>query len=368
MKTAIVTINDPNPNYGNRLQNYAVNKVLEEKNMSTTTLYVERQINIKDRIKNIVNKMTFYCFTQDKKLWKLCYYKRIKFYNFNKKYIKSKHIKSFKNLSNQYNYFVVGSDQVWNPSWYDENKKKAYLLSFAKSEQKICFSPSFGISHLPEKWKDYFKSNLLTFNNISVREQAGADIIKELTGKDATVLIDPTLMLSVSDWKQIESKPDKVDFNKEYVLTYFLGDKTEEVSCYINKMAKENKLVVYNLLDYSQPDIYVADPGEFIYLIEHAKIILTDSFHACVFSFLFDKPFQVFERMGKEEDMMSRMYTFLSTMGLERKIYKESINKDQIFECDYTKSKQKLKVQQNLVDEYLKKEFKNNTNGVNSCK
>lgn len=354
MKVGIITIFDLNPNYGNRLQNYAVNSILEKLGMKTETIYVEQQKNsLKEKIKCNMHKITMYKFCKEKNYWKYEFKKIVKFGTFNDKYIPNKQIKSFKRLDEQYDYFVVGSDQVWNPIWYDERKKEAFLLTFAKNNQKVCFSPSFGLSEIPEHWREHFKKALGGFNCISVREDAGAEIVKRLTGKKAEVLIDPTLMLTRNDWIKIEKKPDNVNFNKKYILTYFLGGKNRNQQIYINNIAKQNNLEVYNLLDYTQPDIYISDPAEFIYLIHNAEIIFTDSFHACVFSFIFQRPFQVFERNGSEKNMISRIETLLKKFDLERKFYGN--NQNELFECDYSEGYRRLNGEQDKVIKFLRK-------------
>ena len=118
-------------------------------------------------------------------------------------------------------FFVVGSDQVWNPEWYEDCKikKEMYLLTFADDSKKICFSPSFSVEKLPSKWEEWFRVNLNKFPRLSVREDTGAKIIENLTGRKAEVLIDPTLMLSKEEWKKLSA--DNKITEKDYILTYF---------------------------------------------------------------------------------------------------------------------------------------------------
>lgn len=351
MKIGIVTINDPNPNYGNRLQNYAVDRVLKNLGADTTTLYVENQHSLSQWLKHFIHIITFYKFKKNAEFYHLVITKKNKFLKFNDAHIRCRHIKSFSSLKSQYDFFVIGSDQVWNPSWFDDKKKEAYLLTFADPEQKICFSPSFGIDELPPKWEPHFKNSLMSFNTLSVREEAGAEIIYKLTKKQAQVLIDPTLMLSKDEWLNISSKPLNISFDKKYIFTYFIGEKSEYADSYINKIAASNNMNIYNLLDPAFPELFICDPSEFIYLISNASLVFTDSFHACVFSFIFTKPFCVFERQGNTKNMMSRINTLLKTFDLERKLYNEDMD---IFENDYSKGYHILAEEQNKVLKYLK--------------
>ena len=100
-------------------------------------------------------------------------------------------------------------------------------------------------------------------------------------------------MLDAKDWLQIAKKPKNIDFTKSYILTYFLGGRTKKIEEDLNKYSKKENMNVYHLLDKEQEELFVADPSEFIYLVSKAKMIMTDSFHACVFSLLFNKAFNL---------------------------------------------------------------------------
>lgn len=358
MQISVVTIVDPNSNYGNRLQNYAVQEVIKTFGADVHTICFEgNYISQIQWIKYLIQKITAYRLPGNNIYWKCIIPRQIKFSRFNIKYINITKVKKLNDIVNDSaDYYIVGSDQVWNPQWYDENtlKQYIYLLTFTSAEKKVCFSPSFGTSKLPDKWIPWFKRYLSDFPMISVREEAGARIVRELTGKTAEVLIDPTMMLDVSDWLKIAKKPKKVNFIKPYILTYFLGGRSDRVNRDLQKYAEENNLKIYNLLDFEQPDIYVSGPSEFIYLIANANLVMTDSFHACVFSFLFKKPFLVYQRNGKENNMMSRMYTLLKKFRLERKYVDSGLSND-IFECNYEAGYQQLEQERKKVLTFLKK-------------
>lgn len=360
MKITVVTIYDPTPNYGNRLQNYAVQHVLENMGCDVTTLSFEKEnITFLMKLKYLVHRITFYHLTNSKNFWKLFYKKVLKFREFNKRYINTTRINNIGDIK-QSDYYVLGSDQVWNPSWYSSSalKKDLFLLTFCEDNKKVCFSPSFGVTSIPIEWVTWFKEYLGKIPHLSVREEAGAKIIRELTGKDADVLIDPTLMLSAADWNKIAETPKNIDCNKKYVLTYFLGGRSERVNAELKKY-KNMGYEVYNLLDESQPNVYITNPSHFIYLVSHADLILTDSFHACVFSFIYDKPFLVYSREGSERSMMSRLDTLLSKFDIQRKYIDSGLNND-VFEHDYAKGKKILSKEQEKVTEFLVKAFGDN--------
>lgn len=357
MKATIITIFDLTANYGNRLQNYAVQNVLENMGFETESVsFLPDPLNFKCKVKHTLHKLTGYRMPGKKVFWKYGIPRQLVFRDFNKNYIKSVRMTNKKEIENiETDFFVVGSDQVWNPAWYNESplKKDLFLLTFAKDFQKVSFSASFGVESLPDEWNGFFKNYLSRFNYISVREKAGANIVKNLTGREAEVLIDPTMMLTSDEWMKISKPPKNTDCSRPYILTYFLGGCSDERKKQIQKIADENSLKIYSLLDGDQPDIYLSGPSEFIYLISNAKLVVTDSFHACVFSFLFNKPFLVFNREGKRQDMMSRIENLLDILSLQRK-YVNSGCENEIFECDYSEGFRRLEEERLKVKKFLK--------------
>ena len=354
-KATIITIYDPRPNYGNRLQNYASQMILKSLNLDIATVaYEKRLLTGRKKIKYILQKISGYHLPGNKEYWKVVIPRLMAFDKFNRKYINTVEISDLSDVPTS-NYYVLGSDQVWNTAWYDVNlmKKDLFLLTFAKPEQKICFSPSFSVTEMDEKWLPWFREHLATFPSLGVREESGAILIKEMTGKEAQVTLDPTLMLNASDWRQLAAQPKKVDCSRKYILTYFLGGHSERVNADLERYSKEIGAHIYNLLDTSQPELYKADPAQFIYLIDHAQLVLTDSFHACVFSFLLGKPFLVYNREGKENNMMSRMDTLLGRFDLKRK-YADSGLENSLLECDYSNGYKTLEDERKKTLQFLK--------------
>lgn len=336
-KVGIITLYG-NFNYGNRLQNYAVQKIITDLGFQAVTYTcepIEKKIGRKKYIKWRIHELTNYRLKKNRDRWKIRLGRYYAFQDFTKKYIPTIHINSLDGLTDKADYFVIGSDQVWNPIWYQNLDKDLFLLTFARSEQKICFAPSFGSDHLPTEWETWFRVHLQTFPSLSVREQQGANIIRELTGRTAEVLLDPTLMLDESDWRKIARKPCNIDTRKPYILTYFLGDFPHQAEVDIEKIQSEKKRTVYHLLDKNQPDVYACGPREFLYMILKAEIVLTDSFHACVFSFIFNRPFVVYDRGQKDfPNMNSRLETLLSSLSLQRKYRNSGLENDPL-ECGY---------------------------------
>lgn len=213
----------------------------------------------------------------------------------------------------EYDYLVVGSDQVWNPA----NKCiKEYFLTFVPKDKRISYAASISAPEIPKDKRAIYKDGFTNMAHISMREQQGAELVREISGRDVSVVVDPTLLLTPDDWRKVSRQPAWYH-DGEYILTYFLGKRPEVVA----SLEKETGLKVVNLLDKDVYEHYVTGPDEFLWAIEHAKLLYTDSFHGTVFSILFRTPFVVCNRIGNEveEKMGSRIDTLLGYFGLEKR-------------------------------------------------
>ena len=349
MKIGIITIMDYT-NYGNRLQNYALYYFLKEKcncevmTLASYDLKAYYDGNYKAWFKDWIVK-------------KMCVFPKIvearfgagvtRWANFQKwskkiptkKYYQRKYLPEY--VNNQYDYFFVGSDQVWNYH-FSSSRFDDYFLKFADNKKKIAISASFGIDKIPKEWEKIYIDSLKDFSYISVREDAGRVIVKELIEKDVPVLIDPVMMLSKEEWLKVSKKP-RVDCSKPYILKYYLGDELEEDK--IDTWARKNGYEVYELLNSEIPELYSAGPGEFITLINNATLICSDSFHCIAFSMIFSKPFIAYKRQEKGYDMSSRLDTLLKKFGFQNR-WKHLLKKEEYLFCDYSLMKDVLQKEQ----------------------
>lgn len=333
-KIAIVTMNH-GYNYGNKLQNYAVKKMYENLGYDVETIRFQPLNNNKViNKKNLIERI-------EKKVRNIIYKKReenrlIKFSVFNQKFLKMTDTKytteNYKEIdTDSYDLFSVGSDQVWNSYFWDFSS--FYLLDFVDdSNKKVSYAASFGVDDINPIYKEKFKEYLNQFRNISVRELQGKEIIKDLLNKDVPVVLDPTLMISKSDWINFSIKPKNFT-SKKYIFTYFLGEVNKERKNAIRKFAKKRNLEIITLNDISSK-YYDCDPNEMIFLIRNAEYILTDSFHACVFSIIFEKNFYIFDRVSNGKNMNSRIETLLSSLEIH-KMGEKDLNID----CNYNYEK-----------------------------
>lgn len=357
----ILTISDYG-NYGNRLQNYALYKMLEQHG-SSTTIYscidnLSPERNLRTLFKNNAKHLYSILFSDDRSL------KYIQNYNF-QKMTRENVSDSFFSYSmshglvrknnETFNRLVIGSDQVWNYKWLTQQGIALRLGSFISKEHPIIsYAASFGVSEVDDEVKPIFQKYLPRLKAISVREDRGAELVKEMTGLDAAVVLDPTLMLTANKWLQITE--DFVSDNDKYVLTYFLGRPSDEQEHDIQAYAKLHGCRVRRILDLRDKETYVAGPQDFVELFSKAQYVFTDSYHACCFSILFHKQFTVFNRAGMtgRSNMNSRMETLFRLFDLNSVI----MNSGLAPEIDYEKVDQLLeqhrKESQNWLDKALK--------------
>lgn len=220
-------------------------------------------------------------------------------------FIKTKPINSYKQLqmiAKDYSALLVGSDQIWHPLNLGSH---FYTLEWGtKYQHRIAYAPSFGVSNIPTIQKKGTIRYLNDFSFLSCREQAGVDIIKFMTGKEASLVLDPTLLHSAEDWDIMLHHPQKI-INEPYIFTYFLGNNPDQRD-FVNRLKKETGIKIVFLphldeiissdMNFGDFQLFNIGPSEFFSLIKNANYVCTDSFHGTVFSILNKKKFVTFNR------------------------------------------------------------------------
>lgn len=331
-------------NYGNRLQNYAVQEVLKKFDLDVETIrYIGRNNNFVSQETEI----------QKNRL------RKFKAFNENVRFTEeSMHVdEPVKNeYSEKFDYIVMGSDQIWNYTFSSIFSDKVFA-SFVPEDRRISFSASFGIENIPEKDSEAYKickENLKKIKSISVREDAGKKIIKELTNRDdVEVLIDPTMMLKKEEWEKVMKKPESLKTDK-FIIKSFLGNTSDDSWKEICRIAEERNCEIIDISDENSP-YFDMGPSEFLYLEKNAELVVTDSFHSCVFAILFSTPFVVFKREdNRVANMYSRIETLLKTFELEDRIFNGSINEN-IFNENYENAYKILETKRQNVMNFLNK-------------
>lgn len=239
--------------------------------------------------------------------------------------------------------FCTGSDQVWNSYWNEGVEKALYLDFVPKDKLVFSYAASIGLSTLPKDEKEITKKLLDKYEYISVRENTGVKILHNLGRTDAIQCLDPTLLLTKEEWNPYVSNKYK---GKQYVLTYNLHHDSE-IDKYAMALSHKYEIPVWNI-SYNWHDIirkghlcWCPSVENFLGMIKHAKFIVADSFHATVFSIIFERPFVTIT----PEIASSRISSLLNMLGIEDrniKCFKDiSIMETPI---DYVDVKQRLNV------------------------
>lgn len=324
MKIDIVTLHRAQ-NYGSVLQTFALQKQIEELGHQASILdyYPERYTN-KGLLKRLKNKSRRF-----KNPLVLLIAKLLIYPSYLRKGIQFNKFMHYLNLEKpsfatneegmgrftDADAYCAGSDQIWNSHW-NEGVEKALFLDFVP-KGKLCFSyaASIGLSNIPANEIDETKLLLDKFEFLSLREDKGVELVKELGRTDAVQCLDPTLLMSKEEWSQYA---DDSYNGKEYVLTYNLHHDPEIDKC-AKAIASKYHLQIRNI-SYNWHDIirhghldWCPRVEGFLGLIKNAKYVVADSFHATAFSIIFEKPFVVIT----PEVASSRLSSLLKMLGLD---------------------------------------------------
>lgn len=333
-------------NYGSMLQILATQKSIEKYGRDyeiirydkfTPAFYIKSLSRIANRdflrgkVQRFKKKIMM---SKHKDLQRLNSLRNKKFSEFRNKYIGPYSVvyKGYNNLSNgalSYDAVMVGSDQLWAPAGLESNY---YNLMFVPDHiRKISYATSFGVSSIPSNQREKTKKYLDRIEFISVRENSGKGIVKELTNRECVVAADPTLIFNCAEWE--EMIPSKKIIDGDYIFAYFLGNNIEYRKV-INELSKLTGLRIvscphmdsYNKSDIGFGDIqrYETGPEDFLNLIRGAKYVCTDSFHGTIFSLLNRKQFVTFNRFSDNDNLSknTRIDSLFDILNLnERRCY-----------------------------------------------
>ncbi len=263
-------------------------------------------------------------------------FERHRFNSFRRNYLKlSKYYKNPESLvANPPNYdiYCTGSDQVWNTNF--TKRDTSFILSFVKDKKKISYASSFAVDYVVDECIPDFKYYLSQYDAISVREKSGIELVENLTGKRASLVCDPTMLLTKEEWFPL-AEQSRIKIKKPYILVFILTysyNPYPEVNHIIDavqqKLGLHTVVLSGNKYDYLRKNTTViknAGPLEFLYLFKNASFIITSSFHGVAFSANFEKPFMaVVNKNGKD----SRLMSFIERVGLEERAieYNETIS------------------------------------------
>ncbi len=237
--------------------------------------------------------------------------------------------------------YIAGSDQVWNFSFCKNIKKcknliHAYFLDFGKSETKrMSYAASWSCSDLYPDIIEEIRPLIAKFDYVSVREKGGIELCRKCGYENAELVPDPTLLLSAEDYRKIYSE-NKINVPyKPYLLLYMLSNACDFDIDNVYDFAAEKNLDVIYVTGNSKIDSYTktfATIPEWLYLVDNAEYVVTNSFHCCVFSLILKKKFGVVPLIGKVFSMNERIENLFRLFGIKGRWIKNGF---EFLENDY---------------------------------
>lgn len=344
MTSAGVLTLDGRYNYGNRLQNYAVHQLLMSRNLEPRSIRFDRvpaDIAIKEKLYLALRGYGRHD-GQDKA--------REKMFDAFEQYVPSRVFRyaDRKRLDDYFDLFVIGSDQVWNPSF--AGLSGLFFLPWAK-KKKIALAASFGRSCLSKAYRARYAGWLRGIADLSVREEAGKGIVDDLIGREATVLLDPVFSLNADAWSAVSN--DNVLPDYDYVLAYVLGAVSSSHLQELEETARRYGSRLIMLSDRAESSRISAGPSEFISLVKHSRCVLTDSFHASAFSAIYRKPLCLVQRQ-ELGNTSSRFVSLFDSLKIEPMSFEDALEGI----CRYDGMDERIRQQNEMTNSFLDRALK----------
>ena len=310
MKTGILTFHWT-INYGGILQAYALQQIVKGLGSEVEFINYEnsreilKSMSFKRKIIHHVWEIFARIFFGRLKREKLTDQFRRKYLEIAEK--KCKNLIELSSLPN-YDVYIIGSDQVWNPDL--THNPNVYLLSFVDDVTKIAYAASFGKASIDNKYYALYSKELKKFDKISVREEDALPLLHEMDIDRATVVLDPTLLLSKEDWFKIET-PRIV--KTDYILCYYMptsdGSVERSIRAVAHKLKKISGYKIINIgkkeyekIKFYENNYFNTGPAEFVSLVHYARYIITNSFHGTAFALKMNIPFYSVINLSVEKE------------------------------------------------------------------
>lgn len=335
-------------NYGSMLQAYATEKFVEKSNIDFHIVRYEKTHNflfymnsicklLNSNFRNNVYTQFAYklALKKNPELRRNISARINKFQDFQDNYFKNfteiaKNYSELQSIGKKYPAYLVGSDQLWLPAGLSTN---FYNLKFTdEAALRISYATSFGVSKIPFYQRKRTKEFLQRIQCLSVREKKAVEMISSITGKQAELVVDPTLLLTSEEWESCI--PRNENLYGDYIFVYFIGNNQLHREA-VHKLKERTGLKTVALIhidEYIPTDDTIFDvtpfnvgPSEFVNLIRNAKYICTDSFHGSVFSIIHKKQFCIFDRFSEnsKHSTNSRITSLCSVLGLNNRRFTE---------------------------------------------
>lgn len=221
----------------------------------------------------------------------------------------------------EYPYYVVGSDQIWNPD-ITCGLRRAYFGDFPNKHKKktVSYAASIGGAELPPRYDGEFSRLVRRLDAVSVREEASIPYVERLYGAPVSAVLDPVFLLDQAAWREVEQVPDRAR-GGGYILLY-VTQPDEAMSAYAKALSQEKGLPVIEVcadrygIDAAFQVDGTAGPAQLLGYIHRADYVVSNSFHAAAFSIIYEKRFLAFLHSTRGE----RVRNIIGLFGLENRL------------------------------------------------
>ncbi|GHU74544.1 hypothetical protein AGMMS49992_16290 [Clostridia bacterium] len=324
MKKALIATMFGETNIGNRLQNYAMQRLLQRRRYIVRTIDYEGVTRWRHIMKSEMMAIAYPLRRGRATARYTMKYRRIN--RFTLRHVRSVCVRSFidprlEKLADWADVVIAGADVIWR-NWVGIPEEiDFFMLRFAPEFKRVCIAPSIGLKEVPESNLRQYLDGWNGFVRLSCREADGCDYIRRVTGREVTLLSDPTMMLEASEWSRLAFIHFPVP--KRYLLVFGVAAMNRwEVA--VRRFAEERLLEIVDIHDITKGYAHLVGPREFLWLIQHTEYLLTDSFHGTIFAILFRKDFTVvFREDDLADGLESRLYTLLETFGMSNRVTRD---------------------------------------------
>ncbi len=262
-------------------------------------------------------------------------------------YISNKHLKE--NIP-EADAYICGSDQIWN-SLHQNGKDPAFYLDFVPEEKiKASYAASFATDTIADKYKPLVKEQVEKLDGVAVREKSGVGILNQLNINRAVNVVDPVFLLDQEEWNQIGAR----DFDEKYILIYDF-DNSQLIRRIATDIAIEKGYKIYTVnktkQKYADRYFIFDGPETFVSLVKNAQFVISNSFHAAVFSVVYEKDFVI---VNRTENINTRMRDLLDDLQLNERLVDEHYDVEELLSnINYRSVKRLLNEKINFSKQYL---------------
>ena len=342
------------PNFGSGLQAFALQELIKELGYDVKIVnYRNPRYGIASPVKDSIRVIFSNCFG-----WAITRF-RFAHLSYMHNYLKQtkcvQNEQDLKDLLKGFDVVVCGSDQIWAPNAFNP----IYMAAFAdESVEKISYAASIGLRDIPQELVPQYRKYLYKFKAIAVREEIGKKLIEDKIGLKANVVLDPTLMLSVDKYRAMKRRVSGI--KQPFVFCYFLN-KENSYKEKVLKYAKENQLYIYGYSNKKSDGEWMnrlegLGADEFLWLIDNASTVFSDSYHATIFSLLFHKNFWTFVRFAINDpiNQNSRIEQLVNDFGIGDRIINDGVDIDDTYVLNFNYFDKQVETLRLLSLDYLK--------------